>query len=230
MRDIKALHPRLQQKVMQLQDACASQGLKIGIGECLRTVEEQDALYAKGRTVKGNKVTNAKGSTYSSQHQWGIAFDFYRNDGKGAYYDSDGFFTKVGKIGKALGLGWGGDWKSPVDKPHFYLPDWGSTTTKLKSQYKTPEKFLGTNLVSDVSEVIKVNTSNLSHNPKLVGFYLVKTSTALYSDADVNSRKVKYLQKGELVQCFGYYRGIYAFVKIGNLVGYVNGNNVVRTK
>ena len=113
----------------------------IGIGEFYRTVEEQDKLYAKGRTIAGAIVTNAKGNTYSSHHQWGTAFDIYRNDGKGAYNDYDGFFAKVGKIGKSIGLEWGGDWKSPVDKPHFQLPDWGSTTVRLKRMYGTPENF-----------------------------------------------------------------------------------------
>lgn len=144
MRDINRCHPRLIELSKKLVSACRGQGLIIGIGESFRTKEEQDALYAKGRTAPGNIVTNAKGSSYSSHHQWGTAFDIYRNDGKGVYTDSDGFFKKVGKIGKSIGLEWGGDWKSPVDKPHFQLPDWGSTTARLKRMYGTPEKFMNT--------------------------------------------------------------------------------------
>ena len=142
MRNISDLHPTLQEKVFLLLELCKKNGLKIGISECLRTREEQDALYAKGRTQKGSIVTNAKGSTYSSMHQWGVAFDFYRNDGKGAYNDSDGFFKKVGSLGKSIGLMWGGDFKSLVDKPHFQLPDWGATVGVLKKKYKTPENFM----------------------------------------------------------------------------------------
>ena len=144
MRNINKCHPKLIKLSEKLVSACRGQGLIIGIGESFRTKEEQDALYAKGRTAPGNIVTNAKGSSYSSHHQWGTAFDIYRNDGKGVYTDSDGFFKKVGKIGKSIGLEWGGDWKSPVDKPHFQLPDWGSTTTKLKKMYGTPENFMKT--------------------------------------------------------------------------------------
>lgn len=144
MRDINRCHPRLIELSQKLISACKGQGLIIGIGESFRTKEEQDALYAKGRTAPGSVVTNAKGSSYSSHHQWGTAFDIYRNDGKGVYTDGDGFFKKVGKIGKSIGLEWGGDWKSPVDKPHFQLPDWGSTTTKLKKMYGTPENFMKT--------------------------------------------------------------------------------------
>lgn len=144
MRDINRCHPRLIELSKKMVSACRGQGLIIGIGESFRTKEEQDALYAKGRTAPGNIVTNAKGSSYSSHHQWGTAFDIYRSDGKGVYTDGDGFFEKVGKIGKSIGLEWGGDWKSPVDKPHFQLPDWGSTTARLKRMYGTPEKFMDT--------------------------------------------------------------------------------------
>ena len=109
-RDQSKLHPILQYKMKQLIELCEKEGLKIGIGECVRSVKEQNDLYAKVRTKTGNIVTNAKGSSYSSLHQWGIAFDFYRNDGKGAYNESDGFFKKVGKIAVSIGLEWGGIW------------------------------------------------------------------------------------------------------------------------
>lgn len=144
MRDINQLHPVLQKKVKELQLLCELKGYKIGISECLRTVAEQDALYAKGRTTAGVRVTNAKGSSYSSMHQWGVAFDVYRNDGKGAYNDSDGFFSKVGALGISIGLEWGGTWKNPQDKPHFQLPDWGSTPANLRRIYGTPQKFMNT--------------------------------------------------------------------------------------
>lgn len=132
MRDITLCHPRLQLLAGQLVDECNKQGLKIKIGETLRTVAEQDALYAQGRTKPGNIVTNAPGSSYSSYHQWGTAFDIFRNDGAGAYNEIGGFFNRVGAIGVSIGLEWGGNWKSPVDKPHFQLPDWGSSTSGIK--------------------------------------------------------------------------------------------------
>lgn len=144
MRDTTQLHPELQKKIITFLTNCYKNGYKVKITECFRTVAEQDALYAKGRTTSGSIVTNAKGSSYSSQHQWGVAFDICRNDGTGAYNDTDKWFSKVATIGKACGLGWGGDWKSPVDKPHFYLKDWGSTTSKLKSTYTSFDKFKNT--------------------------------------------------------------------------------------
>lgn len=161
MREISKLHPRLQAIIVSLKSECDEKGIKIGISECLRTVEEQNALYAKGRTTAGNIVTNAKGTSYSSMHQWGVAFDFYRNDGKGAYENGDGFFEKVGKIGKAHGLEWGGDWKSIKDTPHFQLPDWGSTAKKLKELYKTPENFFKTWEDNAMTEQEKVKFNEL---------------------------------------------------------------------
>ena len=151
-RDITMCHPRLQVLADNLVAECKKQGLQVKIGECFRSVQEQNELYAQGRTKKGSIVTYAKGSDCSSMHQWGVAFDVIRNDGKGAYNNSDGWFDKVGKIGKALGLEWGGDWTSPVDKPHFQLSDWGSTATRLKNLYGNVDNFKRTWVVKKVEK------------------------------------------------------------------------------
>lgn len=159
MRDIKQLNPELQAIIPAFIADCKSKDLIVGIGECYRTVQEQEALYAKGRTIgiKGAIVTNCRGISYSSPHQWGVAFDFYRNDGKGAFDDSDGFFTKVGHVGESLGLEWGGSWTGGwVDKPHLQLKKFfrDGTTGYLKSTYGTPDKFMATwNKTSVVSSV-----------------------------------------------------------------------------
>lgn len=139
--DVPYCHPELIELSQKLISECEKQGLKIKITQTIRTVAQQDELYAQGRTKPGNIVTKAKGSSYSSMHQWGIAFDICRNDGQGAYNESGQFFEKVGEIGKSIGLEWGGDWTSIIDKPHFQLSDWGSTPTKLKAQYGNPNNF-----------------------------------------------------------------------------------------
>ena len=139
--NVSNIHPKLKMLQKELIEECERQGLSIRITQEIRTVEEQDRLYAQGRTTKGKIVTRAKGSEYRSHHQWGTAFDFCRNDGKDPFDDSDNFFSKVGNIGKSIGLEWGGDWEKIVDKPHFQLPDWGSTTEQLIKLYGTPDKF-----------------------------------------------------------------------------------------
>ena len=139
--DRKKLHPWLDHKLGLLLKECAREGIYLIITEGFRTVAQQNALYAKGRTKPGKVVTNAKGSSYSSQHMWGVAFDIAINDSK-RLYDA-GLIKKVAEIAKSdkVGLGWGGDWKSFPDTPHFYLKKWGSGTGELKATYGTPAKF-----------------------------------------------------------------------------------------
>lgn len=144
--DRSRLHPQLNYKLGKLLKLCEKKGIYLIVTEGFRSKEQQDRLYAQGRTAPGKIVTYARGSSESSQHQWGIAFDIAMN------YDVDGDekvtddtwnpkgFKEVAKIAKSIGLGWGGDWKF-VDIPHFYLKKWGSTTAKLKQQYGTFENF-----------------------------------------------------------------------------------------
>lgn len=149
-KELGYMHPMLVKKAAEFKKKCKKAGIKIKFSEGFRTVEEQNELYAQGRTKPGNIVTNARGSSYSSQHQWGIAVDFYLNmdiDGDGlvsddAFNNATGMFEKAGAIAtKIQGLGWGGNWKSLKDRPHIYLDKWGSNTSILKSEYETYEKF-----------------------------------------------------------------------------------------
>ena len=100
--DMDKLHPLLKYRLKRFLKACEKAELGIIITEGYRTVEYQDRLYAKGRTEKGNIVTNAKGSDYSSQHQWGIAFDIAINDKKHTY-DVE-LIKKAAKLAKKVGL------------------------------------------------------------------------------------------------------------------------------
>ena len=165
--DRSKLHPWLDYKLGLLLKKCEKQGIYLIITEGFRSKKYQDALYAKGRTQPGKKVTNAPGSTYSSQHQWGIAFDIAINDSKLLYDDAT--IKKVAKIAKSasVGLGWGGDWKSITDTPHFYLKKWGSTTTKLKYQYGTFEKFKKTCTAKVTGTKTGLNIWNKAHTKAL---------------------------------------------------------------
>lgn len=161
-RDVTKLHPKLQTLIVKFIAECKKNGIIVKIGECIRTVAEQDDIYAQGRTKPGTIVTKVRGSSYSSMHQWGIAFDFYLDmdvDGDGstkddAFNNATKLFDKAGKIGKSIGLEWGGGWTSIIDRPHFQLQDWGSTPTKLKSLYGTPDKFIASWSKSTVTQPI----------------------------------------------------------------------------
>lgn len=143
-RDIELLQPEMRARCLEFIEACRKSGLIVGISQTWRSKAEQDELYSQGRTKPGSIVTNCR-YPYSP-HNWGVAFDIYRNDGQGAYNDGDGWFKRCGQVGKKLGLFWGGDFRSFVDKPHFELPDYlpSNSCRTLISKYGTPEKFRST--------------------------------------------------------------------------------------
>ena len=90
----------------------------------LRTYDEQNDLYAQGRTKPGKVVTNARGGY--SNHNFGIAFDIGVFEGS-RYLDESPKYKAVGALGMDLGLEWGGNWKTIQDEPHFQLrPKWAS--------------------------------------------------------------------------------------------------------
>ena len=144
--DTSKLHPLLKLYLENIIKYSNEEGIYLIVTAGLRTAEEQDKLYAQGRTtgIIGQTVTNAKGSDYQSQHQWGIAFDIAIAN-KGHTWDV-AYFKKVAEIAKkhCKYIGWGGDWKKPVDNPHFYLDKWGCTTYNLKLKYKNPDTFMKT--------------------------------------------------------------------------------------
>jgi hypothetical protein len=157
-RDITKLHPKVRQLADALVAECEKQGLKIKITDCVRTKEEQNSI--------GASRTNCKYP--SSYHNWGLAFDFCRNedvdnDGKisdDAYNQKGNFFFKVGQIGKSLGLDWGGDFKSIYDGPHFEYKSFG-TRTQIQRRYNTPEKwFASWILTKPLQTVTQRSTDN----------------------------------------------------------------------
>jgi peptidoglycan L-alanyl-D-glutamate endopeptidase CwlK len=114
-----------------LVHAAAKEGITVKVISGTRTYAEQDALYAKGRTAPGSKVTNARGGY--SNHNFGVAFDIGVFDG--AKYITDGpEYDRIGAIGKKLGLMWGGDWTSFKDKPHFEYNPKGLTLAQMRER------------------------------------------------------------------------------------------------
>lgn len=135
MRGENLLHPELQALCTEFKKQCQAAGLNVGIGETWRTAEEQNVFYAAGKS-------NAKGDTYQSFHQWGVAFDFFKNV-KGQEFNDIPFFQKCGAIASGLGLRWGVKVNGWVDNPHIQYEKFG-TIAQLKSRYGTPEKFKAT--------------------------------------------------------------------------------------
>jgi peptidoglycan LD-endopeptidase CwlK len=121
---IATLLPEAQPYARSLVIKAAGKGITIKVISGLRTYEEQDALYAQGRTKPGKIVTNARGGY--SNHNFGIAFDVGVFEGSN-YIEESPEYKAVGAIGVELGLAWGGNWKSMQDEPHFELrPLWAT--------------------------------------------------------------------------------------------------------
>lgn len=107
---------------------CKKQGLTVLVTQTLRDDEYQARLYAQGRTLPGQIVTNSKVTTF---HGRGLALDFCKNiPGGGAYLD-DAFFKRAADIAKEMGFSWGGDWRSFPDRPHLQWDDHGRWSGSL---------------------------------------------------------------------------------------------------
>lgn len=92
-----------------------------------RTIAEQNGLYAKGRTVPGNIVTNAPGG--SSAHNFGLAADIapMKIDGSDIDWNApDSLFKQMADIAIAQGLTAGYYFKSMKggDPDHIEDPTW----------------------------------------------------------------------------------------------------------
>lgn len=121
-KNILTLLPEVRPLARALVHKADLAGIRIKIISGFRSYEEQDALYAQGRTAPGPIVTNVKGGY--SNHNFGIAFDIGVFEGN-RYFGDSPKYKAVGVIGMDLGLEWGGSWKTIIDQPHFQLrPSW----------------------------------------------------------------------------------------------------------
>jgi peptidoglycan hydrolase-like protein with peptidoglycan-binding domain len=121
--DVKGMSKTVAEKVREVIKDLQKDDIYVCVAQGYRSKDEQDELYAQGRTEPGNKVTNAKGG--QSNHNFGVAVDLclYTEDGKDVIWTADGDFKKVVAAMKKEGFKWGGDWKSFKDNPHFELYD-----------------------------------------------------------------------------------------------------------
>lgn len=158
----KLLHPAVRDEVINLITEVEKgfpPNIAVRIVQGLRTIEEQNGLYAQGRTKPGNIVTNAKGG--SSYHNYGLAIDFailVDKDGNGTYdelswdikkdNDKDGIadWLEVVKVFEAAGWEWGGRWSSIKDYPHVQKT-FGYRWQVLLTKYNSKEFINGTQYV-----------------------------------------------------------------------------------
>jgi peptidoglycan LD-endopeptidase CwlK len=73
-RDKSLLYLPFAEQLRDFESRLASANLPFYLFMGLRSFEDQDELYAQGRTKPGNIVTNARGG--DSLHNYGLAADF----------------------------------------------------------------------------------------------------------------------------------------------------------
>lgn len=154
---INYLHPSVRKEVLSAYNYINSKLLgndvRLRFTHSLRSFNEQDNLYAIGRTKPGKKITNAKGG--QSIHNYGLAFDIVLlldKDGNGNFesvswdtvadFDKDGIadWMEIVLHFKTLGWTWGGNWKSFPDYPHFEKT-FGHTWKTLLAKHNSNDVF-----------------------------------------------------------------------------------------
>lgn len=134
-RNIGDLHKVAQEACRLFLSECEKAGVKIFITETHRSQARQDYLYAQGRTRPGNVVTQ----TRNSNHKGGLAWDIAVSPPANLY--DIAALSKAGAIARRLGITWGGDWKSFVDRPHFEVKTtWKAPTGSIAHDIPTPPK------------------------------------------------------------------------------------------
>lgn len=117
-RSLDDLLPAVKERVERFIASAKTERIDLLVTSTYRDNESQNALYAQGRTTAGRIVTNAKAG--QSFHNYRCAVDVVPIvNGKPAWNVKDEVWQTIGKLGKAEGLEWAGDWKRFKEYPHF---------------------------------------------------------------------------------------------------------------
>lgn len=124
-RSIADLSPRVRALALAFVQACDGAGLQVLIYCTLRSNEEQATLYARGRTLPGVVVTNARpGESLHNPDENGQAwaFDAVPVSGGVALWDNASAIKRMGEIGESVGLQWAGRWRGALrESVHFQI-------------------------------------------------------------------------------------------------------------
>lgn len=119
---LSQVHPTLETKIQVMAAQLEREGIPIEVTQGLRSWEDQDALYAVGRTIPGRIVTEVRGGY--SQHNFGLAVDLVPEDivpGEPDWNIQHPAWKRMIEVGESLGLTSGSEWVTFPDNPHFQL-------------------------------------------------------------------------------------------------------------
>jgi peptidoglycan L-alanyl-D-glutamate endopeptidase CwlK len=136
---LDSLDPYVATLARRFLDLAAANGIQVRVIVAFRSWDEQDMLYAQGRTAPGSIVTDAMGG--DSYHNWGLAFDVAPVVNGAVDWTAIDLFNRMGTLGQQVGLEWGGHWTTYVitlvDRPHFQYT-FGLSTEQLLEGARPP--------------------------------------------------------------------------------------------
>lgn len=123
-RSLSDLLPHVEKVVKEWIAACAGRGVELLVYCTYRTPEEQDALYAIGRSLPGKKVTMAQG--WKSWHNYRRAVDAVPLVGGKPlwrYSQDDANWRVAVEEAEVRGMEWAGRWQTFREYVHFQLTE-----------------------------------------------------------------------------------------------------------
>lgn len=135
IRNVNGLTADTRVKVERWVELCMARGVEVLVYCTRRTLEEQAALYASGRTVPGPVKTNAKPGY--SWHNYGRAVDAVPMvDGKPdwSYSENEIHWRVMIEEGDRVGLEWAGRWKTFKEFVHWQFVPPGLTYDQARAQ------------------------------------------------------------------------------------------------
>ncbi len=139
-RELKDLQPIVAKKAKELISLALTSGITLIVTSTLRTFQEQTDLFAQGRTAPSNGKIVTWARAGESWHNFGLAFDVVPIVNGKAIWTSITLWNTIGRLGKQIGLIWGGDFPGKKkDRPHLeYHPNLTLVQANQRKQISKP--------------------------------------------------------------------------------------------
>lgn len=129
-RDLNELLPVVKEKMQLFLDKCKEDEIPLIVTSTYRDNECQNALYSRGRTTPGKKVTDAKAGY--SFHNFRCAMDIVPVINGKPIWDDHDLWEKIGTIAESCGLEWAGRWTTFKELCHVQYTN-GRTLEQLRN-------------------------------------------------------------------------------------------------
>lgn len=148
---LSTLQPAVQPIFKSFLEQCEAAGIPCDIVGGTRSFEAQQKVYDQGRTEPGRVVTNALPG--DSFHQYGLAVDVVPRVYKSLPdWNPEGpLWARIGAIGEAAGLQWGGRWGKP-DKPHFQFA--AAPISELKAYWEKFKQIMPVSITPTTTAIV----------------------------------------------------------------------------